>query len=111
MNVGRIVAGVAAFGALLVMSNASVPAGATSNSSSAKQCRDWQALYRQDGSTFVDRGACTSYAASGGIMLTSPPPPPPDPTPNLVQARCGIAGWNATQPLAPSSVPPPRQLG
>ena len=92
MKVGRIVAGVVAFGVLLVMTSAPVMAAPGNNNSSAKQCKDWPALYRQDGSTFVDKGACTSYAAQGGIILTSPPPPPADPTPNLVQWGCFTLG-------------------
>ena len=85
MRTGRIVGVVAASALLGMMTNASVLAEPGGNNSSAKQCRDWKVLYQQDGSTFVDRGDCSSYAANGGIILTSPPPPPPDATPNLVQ--------------------------
>lgn len=63
-----------------------VVAGAASaakggNSDNAKVCKDWATLYRDDGSTFADRGACVSYGAGGGVILTSPPVPP---LPNLV---------------------------
>ncbi len=43
------------------------------NSASAKQCKNWQSLYKEDGSGFVDKSDCTSYAAKGGTILTSPP--------------------------------------
>jgi hypothetical protein len=44
------------------------------NSDSAKLCKNWQSLYKEDGSGFVDKSDCTSYAAKGGTILTSPPP-------------------------------------
>ena len=43
------------------------------NSASAKQCKNWPSLYKEDGSGFVDKSDCTSYAAMGGTILTSPP--------------------------------------
>ena len=46
------------------------------NSASAKLCKNWQSLYKEDGSGFVDKSDCTSYAAKGGTILTSPPVPP-----------------------------------
>jgi hypothetical protein len=53
------------------------------NSTNAKLCKDWASLYRANGSSFSNRGDCTSYAARGGTVLTEPPPPP-DLTPNVV---------------------------
>jgi PA domain len=93
-RLGRILAAGGLIAAVVVMTNASVSAGPRGNSASAKQCVNWQELYKQDGSTFFDRGECTSYAASGGIILTSPPPPPPDPTPNVVQVGSSPAAGN-----------------
>ena len=77
-----------------MVSNGTVSAGEGANNSGAKQCKDWATLYRLDGSTFVDKGACTSYTAQGGTLLTSPPPPPSDPTPNVVvvNAPASVAG-------------------
>ncbi|HEU5113046.1 MAG TPA: PA domain-containing protein [Acidimicrobiia bacterium] len=46
------------------------------NSADAKLCKNWQSLYKEDGSGFADKGDCTSHAAEGGTILTSPPPPP-----------------------------------
>lgn len=45
------------------------------NSANAKACQKggWASLYREDGSTFADQGACVSYAAKGGKLLTEPP--------------------------------------
>ena len=93
-RVGRILAAVGMMAGLTIISNGAVSAGAGANNSGAKQCKDWATLYRLDGSTFVDKGACTSYTAQGGTTLTSPPPPPSDPTPNLVvvNAPASIAG-------------------
>ena len=83
-RVGCILAAVALMAGLTMISNDAVSAAAGANNSGAKQCKDWATLYRLDGSTFVDKGACTSYTAQGGTLLTSPPPPPSDPTPNVV---------------------------
>jgi hypothetical protein len=63
-------------GLMVVTSSALGKPGAGNNSANAKVCKDWPSLFREDGSTFVDRGACSSYAAEGGIILTSPPVPP-----------------------------------
>jgi PA domain len=83
-RVGRILAAVGLMAGLTMFSSGAVSAGAGANNFGAKQCKDWATLYRLDGSTFVDKGACTSYTAQGGTILTSPPPPPSDPTPNVV---------------------------
>ena len=64
-------------GLLVITSGPAVgkPTGGNNNAA-AKQCKDWADLYRSDGTTFVDKGACTSYAAEGGVILTEPPVPP-----------------------------------
>lgn len=64
---------------VLVLMGAGAALAGGGNSSSAKQCADWASLYKENGSKFVNRGDCVSYAARGGIILTTPPPPPPDP--------------------------------
>jgi hypothetical protein len=83
-RVGRILAAIGLIVGLAMVTNGAVSAGDGANNSGAKRCKDWATLYRLDGSTFLDKGACTSYTAQGGTLLTSPPPPPPDPTPNVV---------------------------
>jgi hypothetical protein len=76
---------------LSVIGAGSVLAAPGGNSTNAKLCNDWRSLYKEDGSRFVDRGDCTSYAAEGNTILTSPPPPP---LPNLVvvDAPSPVAG-------------------
>lgn len=71
---------------LLVITAGVVSAAPGGNSTNAKICKDWASLYREDGSTFADRGECTSYAAEGGTILTSPPVPP---LPNRVVVETG----------------------
>lgn len=66
---------------LFVITAGVISAAPGGNNASAKICKDWASLFREDGSTFADRGECTSYAAEGGTILTSPPAPP---LPNLV---------------------------
>jgi hypothetical protein len=61
---------------LFVITAGVVSAAPGGNNANAKICKDWASLFREDGSTFADRGECTSYAAEGGIILTSPPVPP-----------------------------------
>jgi hypothetical protein len=75
----------------VTMTAGSVFAEPGGNSANAKQCKDWALLYREDGSTFSNRGDCTSHAARGGAILTEPPPPPPDLTPNIVTVDTGPA--------------------
>ena len=58
---------------LMVITAAPASAGKGGNSTNAKLCSNWASLYRADGSTFVDRGACTDYAANGGTIYTTPP--------------------------------------
>lgn len=59
--------------ALMLATAGSVLAAPGSNNENAKLCKNWSVLYRADGTTFVDRGDCVSYAAEGGVILTSPP--------------------------------------
>jgi hypothetical protein len=42
------------------------------NSANAKQCQKggWQTLFRSDGTSFKNDGACVSYAARGGTLTT-----------------------------------------
>ena len=85
-----------AVGALIVLTASSVQAAPGRNNDNAKLCRDWSSLYREDGSTFADRSACTSYAAQGGTILTSPPTTTttttlPPPLPNQVVVNSGSA--------------------
>jgi hypothetical protein len=64
---------------LIVLTAGSVLAAPGRNNDNAKLCKDWSSLFREDGSTFVDRSDCTSYAAEGGVILATPPttlPPP-----------------------------------
>jgi len=77
------------------------------NSANAQLCKDWASLFREDGSTFVNRGACTSYAAQGGIILTSPPVPslpnrvvvnPPSPSAGTYEASGASFGPSPSLP-------------
>lgn len=43
------------------------------NSPNAKVCRDWQDLYKSDGSGFASRDDCVSYAAEGGTVHADNP--------------------------------------
>ena len=72
--------------ALVVAAVAATPAGAAGNSDNAKLCQKggWKTLFRSDGSTFADQGACVSYGAKGGTILTGPP--------NAWKAGCEQAG-------------------
>lgn len=95
--------------ALVVLTAGAVLAAPGRNNDSAKLCRSWSSLYREDGSTFVDRSDCTSYAARGGVILTSPPTtttPPPPPLPNqvVVNAPSAAAG---TYPASGADFGPP----
>ena len=60
-----------AFTAAVGVSKASAGGG---NSPAAKLCQKggWQNLYRSDGSTFANEGACVSYAAQGGTLRSAP---------------------------------------
>jgi hypothetical protein len=52
---------------------ATAGAGGGGNSANAKMCEKngWQALYRTDGSSFANQGACVSYGARGGTLKTT----------------------------------------
>jgi hypothetical protein len=96
---------------LMVISAGSVLAGPGGNSANAKLCKDWESLYKEDGSRFVDRGDCTSYGAEGGTILTSPPPPPPDPLPNLVVVDAPSPGAGSYPASGADFGPAPTPLG
>ena len=68
---------------------AATPAGAVGNNANAKLCQKdgWKTLFRSDGSTFANQGACVSYAAHGNAILTEPPEPP-----NAWKAACEQGG-------------------
>jgi hypothetical protein len=54
------------------------------NSLSAKACQKggYLKLFGSDGRRFASESECSSYAAMGGVLSTTPPPPPtPVPTP------------------------------
>ena len=94
-RVGRVVVTLAAIGmatTLLWIGASAALAAPGGNEASAKQCADWASLYKEDGSSFVDRGDCVSYAAEGGTILTSPPPPDTLPFRVLVDAPSSAAG-------------------
>ena len=64
--------------ALAIAALATTPAGAArGNSANAKLCQKggWKTLFRSDGSTFANQGACVSYGAKGNTILTEPPNP------------------------------------
>jgi hypothetical protein len=67
---------IAAVLALVVAAVAATPAGAATggNSANAKLCQKggWQKVFRSDGSTFANQGACVSYGAKGNTILTAP---------------------------------------
>ena len=66
--------------ALAIAALATTPAGAArGNSANAKLCQKggWKTLFRSDGSTFANQGACVSYGAKGNTILTEPPNPRP----------------------------------
>ena len=74
------------------------------NDGNAKLCANWAALYKADGSSFIDRSDCTSYAAQGGVILTSTTttaaPPPPLPNQVVVHAGSPSAGTYAASGAA-----------
>ena len=88
------------------------------NNDNAKLCKNWDSLYREDGSSFLDRSDCTSYAAEGGVILTSttttttaPPPPPnqvvvnaPSPAAGIYAASGAAFGPAVTQQITGSLV-------
>ena len=101
--------------AAMVMLSAGVGMAAPGrNNDNAKLCRNWSSLYREDGSSFIDRSDCTSYAAEGGVILTSttttttaPPPLPnevvvnaPSPAAGEYAASGAAFGPTVTQPIA-----------
>lgn len=53
--------------AVAVAATAVTAFAAGGNSANAAVCRDWQTLYRTDGTAFKNRGDCASYAAQGGV--------------------------------------------
>lgn len=103
-RVRRITTILAALGvtvSLIMLAAGAVSAAPGRNNDNAKLCRNWSSLYMEDGSPFVDRSHCTSYAAQGGTLLTSPPTTttttttmPPAPLPNrvVVDAPSAAAG-------------------
>jgi hypothetical protein len=64
-------------GGLLLLSSVMATSNPALSAAGAEvqRCRHegWQLLFREDGSTFTSRAACTRYAARGGILLTTPP--------------------------------------
>jgi hypothetical protein len=66
---GLLIACVAVVCAAVVPNVASAGGG---NSANAKSCQEggWRSLYTPTGGTFVDQGACVSYAANGGVLAT-----------------------------------------
>jgi hypothetical protein len=78
------------------------------NSNNAKVCKDWASLFREDGSTFADRGECVSYAAMGGVILTSPPV---QPLPNQVVVNAPSSAAGLYEASGASFGPSPSLLG
>ena len=74
------------------------------NNDAAKLCKNWASLYQEDGSIFVDRSDCTSYAAEGGIIITSTTTtttaPPPLPNQIVVDTPSAAAGTYAASSAA-----------
>ncbi len=79
---------------LVVAAVAAAPAGAAGNNDNAKLCQKdgWQQTFRSDGSPFANQGACVSYGAQGGSIIT-----------NAWQAACEQNGGTFTL----KNVPPP----
>jgi hypothetical protein len=104
-----LVAACTVMAALVVLTAGAVLAAPGRNNDNAKLCKDWPSLYKEDGSTFVDRSDCTSYAAEGGVILTSTTTtsttttttaPPPLPNQVVVDPPSSAAGAYAASGAA-----------
>jgi hypothetical protein len=84
---------IASMMALVVAAAAATPAGAANNSANAKLCQKngWKTVFRSDGTTFANQGACVSYGAEGKTILTNP-----------WQAACVQNGGNFSVSISPS---------
>ena len=91
---GAVTASAVAAGGVSAKSSGDGPG----NSPDAKACQKggWKTLVREDGTPFVNRGDCVSYAAQGGV-LEPKPTGPVEPTP-LERCKQQLADAGLTEP-------------
>ncbi|HKI92265.1 MAG TPA: hypothetical protein VJ986_08175 [Gaiellaceae bacterium] len=58
----------------IVAAGSAAAGGGNSGAAAACQKGGWTSLYRADGSGFGNTGACVSYAARGGVLVSSSGP-------------------------------------